>query len=800
MANEILTNFVGLVSQLPDLDEFPEESRENYNKVGVQTKVDIELVQIFEQYFLATIDEVDRFKKINDPLVIHADDTSEEEDDDTEKPNTNPDTDGSGQGSSKQADIADAAAAAAEKQKKKKTKITKNRAPNKNKNEKFKNPILTLDNNQKSRLGCFLLENLPNEFIYSILKVYSDSIMDARKDREARMARVREREERKKARTREKKEQRQMAAENLGIEVGDKKSKKNSGSKVDPKKELQNAMEIKQEIINEANKSQPNSATPNDEEPVQKFPTIAQAAAGHNMDSLLQPEIQRGDDPNEMKMSDNETETFELPGQTTPQQTTTAAQEPLPIDPLPEITPTLPEPTLNLSDIDATIETLNSEIENSSQQEQISTDKTNTTDQNTTQNTTITDTENPSGTDNNASETDFDDKFGLNDTEDTLDPTDKELGGLTSGVTDTEVGLLEDAHGIKKVKTARRLKTTAKRSAKRKSSKKASSTGAKRSKKSTNIKQSMSDFDTDATTDYTSAGETTEGEDYGTTKRGTKRRRAAAVKKKKSYVISDDDDFSDDFDDIDRDKDVVMDISEDDDSDNDFAAGGVDDLADLLGTSIGKTKPKPVKKKTPARPKRSKTPAKKAPQKINKNKQAEEDLIVKVRWNLQPQNFLHGQAFSLQATKKQYFINWFGDPDYDPTCYKPREDAYGALIMIRKKMATRLREKKRREQNEDKNGTNPINIYCFGGSFCFNHKKRSNSFKLTSSHQKTPLPSLSNLRPTLPNRLPHETPHRSLPRQRQKIQMQLQRMRIPFRLGQMHEKPHHENPRHHQNL
>merc|ERR1712060_881581 len=142
MANEILTNFVGLVSQLPDLEEFPEESRENFNKVGIQSRVDIDLVQIFEQYFLATIDEVDRFKKINDPLVIHAEDSENEDcskDKEDEFPSmvNNPDTDGSGQGSSKQADIADAAAAAEkETKKKKKKKKKKNPGPKKKKKKK----------------------------------------------------------------------------------------------------------------------------------------------------------------------------------------------------------------------------------------------------------------------------------------------------------------------------------------------------------------------------------------------------------------------------------------------------------------------------------------------------------------------------------------------------------------------------------------------------------------------------------------------------------------------------------------
>merc|ERR1712045_816250 len=79
------------------------------------------------------------------------------------------------------------------------------------------------------------------------------------------------------------------------------------------------------------------------------------------------------------------------------------------------------------------------------------------------------------------------------------------------------------------------------------------------------------------------------------------------------------------------------------------------------------------------------------------NKQAEDDLNIKIKWNVQPQNFIHGFAISLQASCKNYDFCWFGDPMYDVNNFKVKDDDYGSLIMIKKKMSVKMRENKRKE-------------------------------------------------------------------------------------------------------
>ena len=189
MTAEVIDNFTSIVATLPNLDEFPEESREKFQAAGTSTRITTELVSIFEQYFIATVEEVERFKKKNDPLLNLDGLDSQDEGTASQDESGAGLVAADGQGSSKlparplppipgQEGGANAGpptlnpgeeGGAPKKPKSKKVKSTAKRTnPNKkNVDESFRNPVEMLDSIQKNKLGIFLLDNLPTEFIYS---------------------------------------------------------------------------------------------------------------------------------------------------------------------------------------------------------------------------------------------------------------------------------------------------------------------------------------------------------------------------------------------------------------------------------------------------------------------------------------------------------------------------------------------------------------------------------------------------------------------------------------------------------
>lgn len=63
MTSSVVRNFADLIQTLPALDDFPEASRESANKLN-DVKLNMDMVQVFETYFIATMEEVERHKQI----------------------------------------------------------------------------------------------------------------------------------------------------------------------------------------------------------------------------------------------------------------------------------------------------------------------------------------------------------------------------------------------------------------------------------------------------------------------------------------------------------------------------------------------------------------------------------------------------------------------------------------------------------------------------------------------------------------------------------------------------------------
>jgi len=63
MTSSVVQNFADLIQTLPALDDFPEASRESANKLN-DVKLNLDMVQVFETYFIATMEEVERHKQI----------------------------------------------------------------------------------------------------------------------------------------------------------------------------------------------------------------------------------------------------------------------------------------------------------------------------------------------------------------------------------------------------------------------------------------------------------------------------------------------------------------------------------------------------------------------------------------------------------------------------------------------------------------------------------------------------------------------------------------------------------------
>lgn len=84
--------------------------------------------------------------------------------------------------------------------------------------------------------------------------------------------------------------------------------------------------------------------------------------------------------------------------------------------------------------------------------------------------------------------------------------------------------------------------------------------------------------------------------------------------------------------------------------DGGLAEDGVAALKDILTGKTAKTRPKRDRSTRSKSKKSSKSSggsrSKPAP-KLSANKQADADLTVKIRWNIQPQNFLHGFAIGV---------------------------------------------------------------------------------------------------------------------------------------------------------
>ena len=62
MAAGVLADFLEFTKTLPKLSEFPEVSRETINKSN-EIKVSLEVLNIIEQYFIATTAEISRHKE-----------------------------------------------------------------------------------------------------------------------------------------------------------------------------------------------------------------------------------------------------------------------------------------------------------------------------------------------------------------------------------------------------------------------------------------------------------------------------------------------------------------------------------------------------------------------------------------------------------------------------------------------------------------------------------------------------------------------------------------------------------------
>lgn len=498
MSAEILNKFTELVSTLPTLDEFPEESRAQWQDKESSTKITLDLIKIFEQYFTATTEEVERFKRKGDPDAIKIDDSDEENlensldpleplEDDGKKPEELPSM-------VDQASCSGQAPAVPPRdstKSKSKTKQTPKRgtknsaaAAKKEKEDLFANPIQSLSDDQKKTLGKFIVESLPNEFIYSIMKIYSDAIMEVRKERQARLDRQKERDEKRKARVREKKEQQRMAVENLGlsqdeVEKDVEKEKKEKAAKV--AKEKENMEKLTSELANKLDK-----------------PT--------DIDEVLQPEIQRAETST---LSDLEMENMGLPEEEGTGEATGTADTTADID------------TSNMEDT-------------------------------TMADTTANDTMNLTDNDLNDIKTGLteDENAGLTTEAENTDAENAKLG-QTSG--SEYEGLTSDGEGVLRKKTPRMLyQSSSKRKLTTTTKAKPKPKPKARAKKQTYASASENTEDDDdefGMSSDVSAGPT-----------GRKRRRA--TKKVKYADKGSDEDFDDDFDDIDKDIDVTRDILE----------------------------------------------------------------------------------------------------------------------------------------------------------------------------------------------------------------------------------------------
>jgi len=231
MTSSVVQNFADLIQTLPALDDFPEASRESANKLN-DVKLNLDMVQVFETYFIATMEEVERHKQIaHEAEILRAaqeqaaadekekkekgEDMSDQDDGKTDG-KTDGDTDGDNLGKNADGDFTPP-----KKKTKTKRKTTTPKKAAKPKVEVFKNPAMILDNQQKKNLGEFLLDVLPIEYVYSVMKLLGDCVLDNRRERENRLAKIVEREEKKKAKRKEKKDQTKMLEENLGIGAGD---------------------------------------------------------------------------------------------------------------------------------------------------------------------------------------------------------------------------------------------------------------------------------------------------------------------------------------------------------------------------------------------------------------------------------------------------------------------------------------------------------------------------------------------------------------------------------------------------
>merc|ERR1712071_270768 len=204
MTSSVVQNFADLIQTLPALDDFPEASRESANKLN-DVKLNLDMVQVFETYFIATMEEVERHKQIaHEAEILRAAQEQAAADEKEKKEKgieedamgdqtdgkTDGETDGGGLGKNKE----DGDFTPPKKKTKTKRKTTTPKKVAKPKIEVFKNPAMILDNQQKKNLGEFLLDVLPIKYVYSVMKLLGDCVLDNRRERENRLAKIVERE------------------------------------------------------------------------------------------------------------------------------------------------------------------------------------------------------------------------------------------------------------------------------------------------------------------------------------------------------------------------------------------------------------------------------------------------------------------------------------------------------------------------------------------------------------------------------------------------------------------------------
>lgn len=540
MTSSVVRNFADLIQTLPALDDFPEASRESANKLN-DVKLNMDMVQVFETYFIATMEEVERHKQIaHEAEILRAaqeqaaadekerKEKGEEEmgDDNDGKTDgkTDGETDGNGLGKNTDGDFTPP-----KKKTKTKRKTTTPKKAAKPKIEVFKNPVMILDNQQKKNLGEFLLDVLPIEYVYSVMKLLGDCVLDNRRERENRLKKIVEREEKKKAKRKEKKDQTRMLEENLGIgagddDVGDKGDAGSTGKPGGPMPPPRAPTSIE-------NPENPAPVQPKDADG-EDVVTVTPMAAPADSNAMPPPEM--------------------TPGEQT-----------------------------DKNDLESKTENMNLNPDMKKPRKLIETPKA------------------IAGVVPSNPDASFPD----------LDAIKKSDVPILQDLDDQQ--LLEE---MMKLDSVRPMGPVIHGARKRKGS-------------------------------------------GGVGSRSSGRSRAKPVKYRDPES---EDEFFSDEDSIDEFLTEIDTAGEEDD---------VGRLGQLLG---GRKKKLRGKKELPEENERT-------------------DLHIKLRWNVQPQDFIHGFAISLQASRRNHRITWLGDPDYDPTNYKEKEDQYGNLIMIRRRKRERVR-------------------------------------------------------------------------------------------------------------